>query len=85
MKDFPHERIGLVTSGEMLMNGDFWGTIDWWQEQYDSAIENHLSKEEAGSALSLNLISGSQFSHISYRCSRLYRQLYGWLSESKRL
>jgi phosphoribosylformylglycinamidine synthase len=52
LKDFPHERIGLVTSGEMLMNGDFWGTIDWWQEQYDSAIENHLSKEEAGSALS---------------------------------
>jgi len=52
LKDFPHERIGLVTSGEMLVNGDFWGTIDWWQEQYDSAIENHLSKEEAGSALS---------------------------------
>ncbi|HEV8271877.1 MAG TPA: phosphoribosylformylglycinamidine synthase subunit PurL [Chitinophagaceae bacterium] len=52
MKDFPHERIGLVTSGEMLMNGDFWGTIDWWQEEYDSAIEDHLSKEEAGSALS---------------------------------
>jgi len=52
LSDFPHERIGLVTSGEMLVNGDFWGTIDWWQEQYDSAIENHLSKEEAGSALS---------------------------------
>ena len=52
MGDFPHERIGLVTSGEMLVNGDFWGTIDWWQEEYDSAIEDHLSKEEAGSALS---------------------------------
>jgi phosphoribosylformylglycinamidine synthase len=52
LSDFPHERIGLVTSGEMLVNGDFWGTIDWWQEEYDSAIENHLSKEEAGSALS---------------------------------
>src|SRR5688572_5767722 len=52
LSDFQHERIGLVTSGEMLVNGDFWGTIDWWQEQYDSAIENHLSKEEAGSALS---------------------------------
>jgi phosphoribosylformylglycinamidine synthase len=52
IKDFPHERIGLVTSGEMLVNGDFWGTIDWWQEEYDSAIEDHLSKEEAGSALS---------------------------------
>jgi phosphoribosylformylglycinamidine synthase len=52
MKDFPHERIGLVTSGEMLVNGDFWGTVDWWQEQYDTAIEDYLSKEEAGSALS---------------------------------
>lgn len=52
MNDFPHERIGLVTSGEMLVNGDFWGTIDWWQEEYDAAIENYLSKEEAGSALS---------------------------------
>ena len=52
MGDFPHERIGLVTSGEMLVNGDFWGTIDWWQEEYDSAIEDHLSKEAAGSALS---------------------------------
>ena len=50
--DIPHERIGLVTSGEMLVNGDFWGTIDWWQEEYDSAIEDHLSKEQAGSALS---------------------------------
>jgi len=52
LNDFPHERIGLVTSGEMLVNGDFWGTIDWWQEEYDSSIEDHLSKEEAGSALS---------------------------------
>lgn len=48
----PHERIGMVTSGEMLMDGDFWGTIDWWKEEYDSAIENYLAKEEAGSALS---------------------------------
>ena len=50
--NFPYERIGLVTSGEMLVNGNFWGTIDWWQEEYDSAIEDYLSKEEAGSALS---------------------------------
>lgn len=49
--DFPHERIGLVTSGEMLVDGDFWGTIDWWKEKYDTSIENYLSKEEAGSAL----------------------------------
>jgi len=50
--ELPYERIGLVTSGEMLVNGDFWGTIDWWQEEYDSAIEDFLAKEEAGSALS---------------------------------
>ena len=52
MKDFPHERLGLVTSGEVLVDGDFWGTIDWWKDEYDTAIENFLSKEEAGSALS---------------------------------
>ena len=44
--------IGVVTSGEMIIDRDFWGTIDWWQDQYDTAIENFLSKEEAGSALS---------------------------------
>ncbi len=51
LKDLPYEKIGVVTSGEMVVDGDFWGTIDWWQEKYDSAIENYLSKESAGSAL----------------------------------
>ncbi|MES1214199.1 MAG: phosphoribosylformylglycinamidine synthase subunit PurL [Bacteroidota bacterium] len=51
LKDFPYEKIGVVTSGEMVVDGDFWGTIDWWQDKYDTAIENYLSKEEAGSAL----------------------------------
>jgi phosphoribosylformylglycinamidine synthase len=50
--DLPFEKIGVVASGEMVVDGDFWGTIDWWQEKYDTAIENYLSKEEAGSALS---------------------------------
>ena len=49
--DFPHERLGIVTSGEMLVDEDFWGTIDWWKEEYDTAIEKYLSKEEAGAAL----------------------------------
>jgi phosphoribosylformylglycinamidine synthase len=52
LDDFPHERIGMVTSGEMMVDGDFWGTIDWWKNEYDSALENYLSKEEAGAALS---------------------------------
>jgi phosphoribosylformylglycinamidine synthase II len=50
--NFPYEKIGVVTTGEVVVDGDFWGTIDWWKEKYDAAIENYLSKEEAGSALS---------------------------------
>ncbi len=49
--DLPFEKIGVVTTGEIVIDGDFWGTIDWWQEKYDTTIENYLSKEEAGSAL----------------------------------
>ena len=51
IQDFPCEKIGVVSTGELVVNGDFWGTIDWWKEKYDAAIENYLSKEEAGSAL----------------------------------
>jgi phosphoribosylformylglycinamidine synthase subunit PurL len=50
--DFPFEKIGVVSSGEIVIDGNFWGTIDWWQEKYDTAIENYLTKEDAGSALS---------------------------------
>lgn len=49
---FPFEKIGVVSSGEIVVDGDFWGTADWWKEAYDTAIENYLSREEAGSALS---------------------------------
>ncbi len=52
LADFPAEKIGVVTSGEIVVDGDFWGTIDWWQDKYDTAIESCLSGEEAGSALS---------------------------------
>jgi phosphoribosylformylglycinamidine synthase subunit PurL len=49
--DLPFEKIGVVTTGELVIDGDFWGTIDWWKDKYDTAIENFLSKEAAGSAL----------------------------------
>ncbi|MER3497216.1 MAG: phosphoribosylformylglycinamidine synthase subunit PurL [Chitinophagaceae bacterium] len=52
VSDFACQRIGEVTGGEIMVDDEFWGGIDWWQEQYDTAIENYLSKEEAGSALS---------------------------------
>jgi phosphoribosylformylglycinamidine synthase len=51
IKDIPFEKIGVVTTGEIVVDGDFWGTIDWWKDKYDTAIENYLSKEEAGAAL----------------------------------
>jgi phosphoribosylformylglycinamidine synthase subunit PurL len=47
----PYQQIGVVTSGEIVIDNDFWGTIDWWQEKYDTAIENYLAKEEAGAAM----------------------------------
>jgi phosphoribosylformylglycinamidine synthase len=53
LADFPYEKIGVVSTGEMVVDGVFWGEIDWWKERYDSAIENYLSKEEADSALSM--------------------------------
>jgi phosphoribosylformylglycinamidine synthase II len=52
LQGLPAEKIGVVTSGEIVVDGDFWGTIDWWKDKYEGAIENYLSKEEAGSALS---------------------------------
>ena len=52
LKDFPYEKIGVVTTGELVMDGIFWGTIDGWKEKYDTAIEGYLAKEEAGAALS---------------------------------
>jgi phosphoribosylformylglycinamidine synthase II len=52
VSDFPCEKLGVVTTGEIVVDGHFWGTIDWWNEKYDAAIENYLSKEEAGAALS---------------------------------
>ncbi|MES1218786.1 MAG: phosphoribosylformylglycinamidine synthase subunit PurL [Bacteroidota bacterium] len=49
---YPYEKIGVVSSGEMVIDGEFWGTIDWWKDKYDEAIESYLSKEGAGAALS---------------------------------
>jgi len=50
--DFPCEKIGVVSGGEIVIDGEFWGGIDWWREKYDTAIETYLQKESAGSALS---------------------------------
>lgn len=48
----PFEELGLVTDGSVEVDGMEWGIIGEWKESYDTAIENYLSKEEAGAALS---------------------------------
>lgn len=35
-------RLGTVTSGNIAVNGENWGTIDGWKEKYDTAIEKLL-------------------------------------------
>ncbi|MDP9230842.1 MAG: phosphoribosylformylglycinamidine synthase subunit PurL, partial [Bacteroidota bacterium] len=40
------EKLGIVTSGEIVVDGNFWGNIDWWKEKYDTAIEKLLQKHE---------------------------------------
>lgn len=52
LNGFPAEKIGVVTSGDVVVDGEFWGDIESWKDRYDNAIGNQLAKEEAGSALS---------------------------------
>ncbi len=47
----PCEELGVVTAGAVEVDGMEWGDISAWKELYDTAIENYLSKEEAGAAL----------------------------------
>ena len=36
-------QIGTVSSGEIVIDGKSWGSIEDWKELYDTAIENQLS------------------------------------------
>ncbi len=44
--------LGKVTSGDIKVNGDNWGTVTDWKEKYENAIANLLGKEQAVSAFS---------------------------------
>ncbi|MDX2046811.1 MAG: phosphoribosylformylglycinamidine synthase subunit PurL [Chitinophagaceae bacterium] len=46
------EELGVVTEGDVMVEGESWGTIDEWKEKYDTAIEKYLSGETAETALS---------------------------------
>ena len=51
--DFPCEKIGVVTQNEVMVDGDYWGTIDRWKEAYNNSISNYLSKAEAETSLDI--------------------------------
>ncbi len=51
LHDFPYAQIGVVTSGDIVIDGEFWGNIAAWKLKYDTSIETYLAGEEAGSAL----------------------------------
>ena len=38
----PYEYLGIVTSGNIDMQGDYWGKITEWKELYDTAIEKMM-------------------------------------------
>ncbi|RYY21741.1 MAG: phosphoribosylformylglycinamidine synthase subunit PurL [Chitinophagaceae bacterium] len=50
----PYEELGIVTAGEMEVDGMNWGKIEDWKSSYDTAIENVISGEEASMALQQN-------------------------------
>ncbi|HTE23394.1 phosphoribosylformylglycinamidine synthase subunit PurL [Flavitalea sp.] len=50
----PFEELGIVTAGEMEVDGMNWGKIEDWKFSYDTAIENVISGEEASMALQQN-------------------------------
>jgi phosphoribosylformylglycinamidine synthase len=46
-------KLGLVTSGSIEIDQEYWGSIQEWKERYDTTIEKMLSKElESEGALS---------------------------------
>jgi len=40
--NIPYERIGTVTAGEIILNGENWGNIQSWRDKYDNAIGNYF-------------------------------------------
>jgi phosphoribosylformylglycinamidine synthase subunit PurL len=51
LSDIPFEKLGTVTSGNILVAHNNWGNIKTWKESYDTSIENYLKKELAVEAM----------------------------------
>ncbi|MFT3705766.1 MAG: phosphoribosylformylglycinamidine synthase subunit PurL [Agriterribacter sp.] len=42
----PFVKIGTVTTGDIIVDGQSWGSIEEWKEKYDTAIETYMAYEE---------------------------------------
>ena len=51
MSDHAFEKLGTVTSGEIVVDNESWGFISDWNEQYDNAIGNLLAAHKSEEAL----------------------------------
>ena len=51
IKGLPFEKIGMVTGGEIKVDGEGWGNISSWKQKYDNAISQLLSGHESEHAL----------------------------------
>jgi phosphoribosylformylglycinamidine synthase II len=47
----PFEELGIVTDGELILDGADWGMIDTWKEKYDNAIHRVLGEHASSDAL----------------------------------
>jgi phosphoribosylformylglycinamidine synthase subunit PurL len=47
-----YEKLGTVTAGDIVIDGDNWGSSKTWQDKYDNAIAAMLAGHESEAALS---------------------------------
>ena len=43
MEDIPLEKLGEVTASRIQVNGENWGNIREWKNEYDTAIEKEMA------------------------------------------
>lgn len=43
--DIPFEKLGKVTSGEIKIDNQGWGTINEWKNKYDDVIANYMKHD----------------------------------------
>jgi phosphoribosylformylglycinamidine synthase len=41
---FPAARLGVVTGGELIVDGARWGMVDEWKEKYDQSLERYMAR-----------------------------------------